>query len=124
METHFVRPISKNSQMGLACHTKKLLLKAPIQYKKNKELPVMALFDLRCKDCQTEFKKMIPYAKLAEVTCPSCGSGNHERVYLAHVKGPISSGAGGSSSGGGFTCPGGVCNVNVSIRKMCCWNER
>lgn len=61
----------------------------------------MALFDLRCKDCQQEFVKMVAYSKLAETKCPHCNSTNHERVYKANVKGPISSGSG----SGGYTPP-------------------
>lgn len=61
----------------------------------------MALFDLRCTECEKEFKKMVPFSKLPEVTCPECGSGNHERVYKATIKGPVSSGSG----GGGYTPP-------------------
>ncbi len=69
-----------------------------------KELTGLALFDLRCKDCQNEFKKLVPYSKLPEVTCPSCGSKNHERVYKANIKGPISAGSGGSvPTGSPFT---------------------
>lgn len=58
----------------------------------------MALYDLRCKDCQMEFKKMVPFSKLPDVKCPTCGGGSHERVYKANVKGPISSGSSGVGS--------------------------
>ncbi len=61
----------------------------------------MALFDLRCNDCQKEFNKMVPFSKLPEVKCPVCGSTNHERVYKANIKGPVSSGSG----GGGTSAP-------------------
>lgn len=49
----------------------------------------MALFDLRCQDCGEAFEKFVPYARLSEVTCPSCKSKNHERVYQANVKGNV-----------------------------------
>lgn len=61
----------------------------------------MALFDLRCNDCQQEFTKMISYSKLAETNCPHCNSKNHERVYKANIKGPVNSGSG----SGGSTLP-------------------
>jgi putative FmdB family regulatory protein len=57
----------------------------------------MALFDLRCKDCQNEFSKMVPFSKLAEVKCPVCGSHRHERVYKANIKGPVLTGGSGGS---------------------------
>ncbi|WP_017754469.1 FmdB family zinc ribbon protein [Calidifontibacillus oryziterrae] len=60
----------------------------------------MAFFDLRCRDCQKEFTEMVSFSKLSEVKCPDCGSTNHERVYKANIKGPISSG-----SGGGYAPP-------------------
>ncbi|MEQ6378702.1 zinc ribbon domain-containing protein [Bacillaceae bacterium S4-13-56] len=58
----------------------------------------MAIYDLRCKDCENEYSKMVSYSKLPEVECPSCGSKQHERVYKANIKGPISSGSGGGVS--------------------------
>lgn len=58
----------------------------------------MALYDLRCKSCQNEFQKIVPFAKLQEVTCPNCESNNHERVYKANVKGPVRSGRSGNLS--------------------------
>lgn len=70
-------------------------------YSDSKELRGMALYDLRCKDCQKEFSKMVSFSKLPEVKCPTCGSINHERVYKANVKGPISSGSG----SGGYIPP-------------------
>lgn len=51
----------------------------------------MALFDLRCQSCEKEFQKMVPFAKLKEVKCPSCKSMQHERVYKANVTGPVRS---------------------------------
>lgn len=61
----------------------------------------MALFDLRCNECQHEFTKMVSYTKLAETKCPHCNSKNHERVYKANIKGPITPGSGSS----GYTHP-------------------
>lgn len=55
----------------------------------------MALFDLRCKDCEEEFTTLVPFSKLAEAKCPACDSQNHERIYKANIKGPIN--ASGSS---------------------------
>lgn len=66
----------------------------------------MALYDLRCNDCKKEFNTMVPFSKLHEVQCPICGSTNHERVYKANIKGPVSSGSGGGGTvapSGGFT---------------------
>ncbi|HLS06531.1 MAG TPA: FmdB family zinc ribbon protein [Bacillota bacterium] len=51
----------------------------------------MALFDLRCNNCQKEFTTFVSFAKLAEAKCPKCKSQDHERVYKAHVKGPVRS---------------------------------
>lgn len=59
----------------------------------------MALFDLRCKNCHSEFQKLVSFSKLPEVTCPKCDSKEHERVYKANIKGPVSSG------GSGFSTP-------------------
>lgn len=56
-----------------------------------KGVNIVALFDLRCKDCNREFETIIPFAKLKEATCPHCRSNNHERVYKANVKGPMKS---------------------------------
>lgn len=50
----------------------------------------MALYDLRCQDCKKEYTKMVPFSKLSEIKCPVCGSENHERIYKANIKGPIS----------------------------------
>lgn len=61
----------------------------------------MALFDLRCKDCRREFTKMVSFSKLSETKCPHCDSRNHERVYKANIKGPITSGSG----SGGYNPP-------------------
>lgn len=61
----------------------------------------MAIFDLRCEDCQKEFTKIVPYSKLSEVECPSCGSKNHKRLYKTNIKGPVST----NSGSGGFTPP-------------------
>lgn len=64
----------------------------------------MILFDLRCKDCEQEFTKMVSYSKLAETECPHCHSTNHERVYKANIKGPVkSSGSGFTPTSSGFT---------------------
>lgn len=60
----------------------------------------MALFDLRCNDCEQEFSKMVPFSKLTETKCPHCSSMNHDRVYKTNTKGPISSDSAGS---GGYT---------------------
>lgn len=66
----------------------------------------MAIFDLRCNDCQKEFTKMVPFSKLPDVKCPDCGSSNHERIYKANIKGPVSSSSGNGPSrvsSSGFT---------------------
>ena len=42
-------------------------------------------FDLRCKDCQNEFKKLVPYSKLPEVTCPSCGSKKITKGFIKQI---------------------------------------
>lgn len=62
----------------------------------------MALFDLKCTECEKEFQKMVAFSKLPEVTCPQCGSTRHERVYKANIKGPVSSSGG---TGGGYSAP-------------------
>ena len=56
----------------------------------------MALFDLRCKDCEDEFSAIVSFSKLADAKCPNCKSQNHERVYKTTVKGPVN----GNASGG------------------------
>lgn len=57
----------------------------------------MALYDLQCKSCHSEFQKIVSFSKLPEVTCPNCESNEHERVYKANIKGPVSSGSMGRS---------------------------
>ncbi|RSK28287.1 zinc ribbon domain-containing protein [Bacillus sp. HMF5848] len=66
----------------------------------------MPLFDLKCSKCGEEFQKLVSFSKLADVVCPVCTSNEHERVFKANIKGPISSGSGDSSSrpvSSGFT---------------------
>jgi len=58
----------------------------------------MALFDLRCKDCEKEFTAIVSFSKLAGEKCPHCDSQNHERVYKAHFTGPVNTSSSGGSS--------------------------
>ncbi|WP_188430538.1 FmdB family zinc ribbon protein [Kroppenstedtia guangzhouensis] len=61
----------------------------------------MPFYDLKCKDCCREFEVYTSFSKLKEATCPNCSSRNHERIYKANIKGPVT--RGGSSPSSGFT---------------------
>ncbi|MBO8171312.1 MAG: zinc ribbon domain-containing protein [Bacillaceae bacterium] len=58
----------------------------------------MPIFDFRCQDCSEEYQKMVSHSKKDEVTCPSCGSKNKEQLFIARIKGPVSSSSSSSSS--------------------------
>lgn len=58
----------------------------------------MPFFDFRCLECNEQYQKMVSHSKKDEVTCPSCGSKEKEQLYIARVKGPVSSSSSSSSS--------------------------
>jgi putative FmdB family regulatory protein len=58
----------------------------------------MPLYGFVCQDCQEEFEELVSVAKLDEVTCPDCESGQVER-QLSLVANFKSSGSGTISSG-------------------------
>lgn len=52
----------------------------------------MPIFEFHCKECRTEFKTLRRTEKLAEVTCPDCGTERVARL-LSVTAGTSSSGA-------------------------------
>lgn len=45
----------------------------------------MPTFDFRCQECQETFEKWIKLGTESEVTCPSCGSGSVEKIFLSFM---------------------------------------
>jgi putative FmdB family regulatory protein len=41
----------------------------------------MPIFEYKCKECGTDFEKIIITNKNQEISCPNCGSSNIEKKY-------------------------------------------
>ena len=64
----------------------------------------MPIFEFHCKECRTEFKTLRRTEKLAEVTCPDCGTDRVARLLSVTASSPS-----GSQEAEACGVPSGMC---------------
>lgn len=52
----------------------------------------MPIFEFHCKQCRTDFKTLRRTEKLAEVTCPECGTDRVSRLLSVTASAPVAQG--------------------------------
>lgn len=68
----------------------------------------MPLYEFKCRTCGHTFEDLIRNpADEAETKCPTCGTGDVQRLLSATSLGFVSVGGGGASSGSSGGCGGG-----------------